>query len=89
MTDKIQKGLDLGNSMIKFVTPIGLLLIILLQSNFVTKDEIKQIQAEVTTINTLVTLLVEREKQNDRQDKAINAMEEKLQALEISLAKIK
>jgi len=89
MTDKIKEKLDKWSSLIRFATPLGVAMILLLQTKFVTKDEIKQIQIEIVKINTSLALLAERGLRNDRQDKDIQVLKDKQQELEVNIAKIK
>jgi len=88
MTDRIKNKLDSWSSMIKFVTPVGVLLILALQTKFATRGEIQQIQAEIVKINTSITLLLDWSSRNDEQDKRMGEIEDKQQKMEIDLAKL-
>lgn len=89
MTEKIKKKLDSWSSLIRFITPVGVFLLLLLQAKFATRDEIKQIQAEIVKINTSITLLLDWNRRNDDQDEKISALQERQQKTEIALATLR
>lgn len=89
MTDKTDKKLNKWDTIIKIATALLVMVVIVLQSNYATKDEIYEIKVDIAKITTSVALLAEQQKQDDRQDKSIEALETKVQELEVNMATIK
>ncbi len=85
MTDKL-KGAIKWSSVPKWITPAGVIIMILLTGKFATKDEIQEINDSIVKINTSIALLVERELKNDIQDKKINDLQTKVQDIQVRLA---
>lgn len=70
----------------RFITPTGIILLLLLQTQFASVDEVREAQAQIVKLETAVTLLIEQQKQNERQDVALAELSNRLRGLEIKVA---
>jgi hypothetical protein len=66
----------------KVGTPLGFLGLFYLKSTFATHDEVAAVAASVYDMKTTITILVEQNKTNERQDKRIDDFEMRIRALE-------
>jgi len=78
----------------RVITPIGVVALLFLNTQYATKDDLQSVQrsqhsinVEMTELKTAVTLLIEQQKQNARQDHAIREIENRLRECELTIAK--
>ena len=68
--------------MFKVGTPLGLALVAWLGSQFATKGEVDELQKKVTEIEKILAVMVETNRVNERQDKALGDLEDRIRKLE-------
>jgi len=68
--------------MFKIGTPLGLLLVAWMGSQFATKTEVKNLQGKVSDIEKVLAVMVESNRVNDRQDEDIDDHESRIRKLE-------
>lgn len=66
----------------KIGVPLGLAALFFLKSNFATRAELQQISDRVVGIESLIAVMAEQNKTNQRQDDRIADHEQRLRALE-------
>ena len=68
--------------MFKIGTPLGLLLVAWMGSQFATKAEVDALQGKVSEIEKVLAVMVESNRVNDRQDEDIDDHEKRIRELE-------
>ena len=68
--------------MFKIGTPLGLLLVAWMGSQFATKSEVEALQDKVSDIEKVLAVMVETNRVNDRQDEDIDDHEKRIRKLE-------
>lgn len=68
--------------MFKIGTPLGLVLVAWMGSQFATKSEVDEIQGKVSEIEKVLAVMVESNRVNDRQDDDIDDHESRIRKLE-------
>ena len=66
----------------KIGTPLGLLLVAWMGSQFATKTEVGELKGKVSEIEKVLAVMVESNRVNDRQDKDILDHEDRIRKLE-------
>jgi len=89
MTSKITEDTKETIAMIsRLVTPVGVVLLLLLQTQFASKEEVDNLKIQVNKLETAITLLIEQNKHNARQDERIARNTDSIRTLEVDLAKL-
>ena len=68
--------------MFKIGTPLGLVLVAWMGSQFATKNEVDDLKGKVSEIEKVLAVMVETNRVNDRQDQDIEDHERRIRALE-------
>ena len=68
--------------MFKIGTPLGLLLVAWMGSQFATKSEVSDLKGKVRDIEKILAVMVETNRVNDRQDEVIDDHEKRIRKLE-------
>ena len=68
--------------MFKIGTPLGLVLVAWMGSQFATKSEVDSLQGKVSEIEKVLAVMVESNRVNDRQDDDIDDHEKRIRDLE-------
>ena len=68
--------------MFKIGTPLGLVLVAWMGSQFATKSEVDDLKGKVSEIEKVLAVMVETNRVNDRQDEDIADHERRIRALE-------
>ena len=68
--------------MFKIGTPLGLVLVAWMGSQFATKSEVDDLKGKVSEIEKVLAVMVETNRVNDRQDEASADHERRIRALE-------
>jgi hypothetical protein len=66
----------------RIVTPLGVLALLWLNTQYATKSELRQVQDDLRGVETAIKLLIEQNKVNDRQDSVLIDHENRLRELE-------
>ena len=72
----------------RVVTPIGIIALIFLQTQFASKTEVEALKLQMNKVETAIILLVEQQKQMSVIDGRLYNMEERTRQTEILLAKL-
>lgn len=78
-TQKINNYVDI---LFKITTPLGLLLLLFLNSQYVTRPEFDKISKAVNKMSVSIELIVERSKENERQNSSLSDHEGRIRNLE-------
>ncbi len=73
----------------RVVTPLGIVALIFLQTQFASKTEVKELKSQTQKLETAVTLLVEQQKRMDSYDRKLEVFSDRLRQLEVLIAKAK
>jgi hypothetical protein len=87
MTDEAQSQLDTLSKWGSVITPVGVLVVLLLQTQFVSRKEFgdasDKLSERVVTIERVLVQMAEAAKINDRQDIILGDHEQRIRDLEL------
>jgi len=84
---KVANKLKLSE-LFRYITPVGMIIFLLLSGEFATKTEIREVQLSIMKINNSINLLLDWNKNNDKQDAAISKLNDTMQNMQIDMAKL-
>ena len=83
--DKADKWISLIG---RVITPLGVILLLFLNTQYATKSELRQVQDDLRSVETAIKLLIEQNKVNGRQDSVLSDHDQRIRELETTIAKM-
>jgi hypothetical protein len=72
----------------RVITPIGVVALILLQTQFASKTDVDALKVQVSKLENIITLLVEQQKQTKTLEFKIATIDDRTRSIEIQMARL-